>query len=59
MTREGFLVGKVRMSVTLDEEVVRKVQTLAEEDSRNTSQMINKILRDLLLRSGKGEGTKL
>lgn len=41
-------MGKVRMSITIDEDVLKAVQHLAKEDSRNTSQMINKMLRDNL-----------
>jgi len=52
-------VGKVRTSITLDEDVLEEVKRLADEDSRKTSQMINKILRDLLLEHRKsGEVTQ-
>jgi len=37
---------KVKVSVTLDEDIVVKVRDLAERDDRNFSQYINKVLRD-------------
>lgn len=43
-------MGKIRTSITIDEDVLEAVKTVADEDSRNISQMINKILRDTLLR---------
>ncbi len=48
-------MGKVRMSITIDEEVLEAVKNLAEEDSRKTSQMINKILRDVVIGTGQVE----
>lgn len=36
---------KVKVSVSLDEDVIKKVKELAEDDDRNFSQYINVILR--------------
>ena len=36
---------KVRVSITLDEEVVKKIRILAEEDDRQLSSYINLVLR--------------
>ena len=46
-------MGKIRMSITIDEDLLQKVKVLASEDSRNTSSMINKILRDALNDNGQ------
>ena len=37
---------KVKVSLSLDEEVVKKLRILAEEDDRQLSSYINLILRD-------------
>lgn len=39
---------KVKVSVSLDEEVVKKLRVLAEEDDRQLSSYINIILRNYL-----------
>lgn len=36
---------KVKVSITLDEEVVKKIRVLAEEDDRQLSSYINLVLR--------------
>ncbi len=36
---------KVKVSVSLDEDVIKKIKELAEDDDRNFSQYINVILR--------------
>lgn len=36
---------KVKVSVSLDEDVIEKIKELAEQDDRNFSQYINLILR--------------
>jgi metal-responsive CopG/Arc/MetJ family transcriptional regulator len=48
-------LGKIRMSITIDEDLLERVKSLASEDCRNTSSMINKILRDALQKSGHQE----
>ncbi len=48
-------MGKIRMSITIDEDVLEAVKNLAEEDSRKTSQMINKILRDVVMKNASEE----
>ena len=37
---------KVKLSVSLDEEVVKKLRVLAEEDDRQLSSYINLVLRN-------------
>ena len=37
---------KVRISLTLDEDIVEQVKHLAEEDDRSLSQYINLLLRE-------------
>ena len=37
---------KVKVSLSLDEEVVKKLRILAEEDDRQLSSYINLVLRD-------------
>lgn len=37
---------KVKVSVTLDENIVENIKRLAEEDDRNFSQYVNLILKD-------------
>lgn len=39
---------KVKLSVSLDEEVVKKLRVLAEEDDRQLSSYINLVLRNYL-----------
>ena len=39
---------KVKVSLTLDEEIVEKLRIIAEEDDRALSSYINLILRDYL-----------
>ncbi len=36
---------KIKVSITLDENIVTKIKELAEEDDRNFSQYINLILK--------------
>lgn len=36
---------KVKVSVSLDEDVIKKIKELAENDDRNFSQYINVVLR--------------
>lgn len=39
---------KVKVSITLDEEIVKKLRVLAEEDDRQLSSYINLVLRNYL-----------
>ena len=39
---------KVKVSLTLDEQVVKKLRVLAEEDDRQLSSYINLVLRNYL-----------
>ena len=43
---------KVKVSVTLDENVVNKLKELAEKTDRSLSQYINLLLRNYLKKSG-------
>ena len=36
---------KVKVSITLDEDVIREIRALAENDDRNFSQYINLVLK--------------
>ncbi|MDD3240663.1 MAG: ribbon-helix-helix protein, CopG family [Lachnospira sp.] len=37
---------KEKVSITLDDDVIKKIKELAEEDDRNFSQYINLVLRE-------------
>jgi hypothetical protein len=37
---------KVKIAITLDEEILKLVKELAESESRTTSSQINKLLKD-------------
>ena len=39
---------KEKVSITLDEDVIKTIKKLAEEDDRSFSQFINKILKEYL-----------
>lgn len=39
---------KSKVSITLDEDVIERIKTLAEEDDRSFSQYINLVLKDFL-----------
>lgn len=43
---------KVKLSVSLDEEVVKKLRRLAEEDDRQLSSYINLVLRNHIRQLG-------
>ena len=38
---------KVKITITLDSEVLEKIRQIAEEESRTISSQINKILKDV------------
>ena len=44
---------KVRLSITLDEDIAQKIRDLAEKDDRSLSQNINLVLRQHLLQQGE------
>lgn len=44
---------KVRLSITLDEDIAQKIRDLAEKDDRSLSQYINLVLRQHLLQKGE------
>ncbi len=46
---------KVRISLTLDEDIVEQVKHLAEEDDRSLSQYINLLLREHIRTQEKDE----
>lgn len=48
MSVEPMKPLKVRVSLSLDEEVVKKLRVLAEEDDRQLSSYINLVLRNYL-----------
>lgn len=37
---------KAKITITIDEEVLKAIQVMAEKESRNVSSLINKILKD-------------
>ena len=37
---------KAKITITIDEEVLKQIQILAEKESRNVSSLINKLLKD-------------
>jgi len=39
---------KEKVSITLDEDIVKRIRELAEQDDRSFSQYINKVLKDYL-----------
>ena len=43
---------KNKVSITLDEEVIRRIKELAEADDRNFSQYINLVLKKHIEREG-------
>ena len=45
---ESYKPLKVKVSLSLDEEIVKKLRILAEEDDRQLSSYINLVLRDYL-----------
>lgn len=44
---------KVKVSITLDEDIINKVKELAEKDDRNFSQYINMILKQHIEKSSE------
>ena len=44
---------KVRLSITLDEDIAQKIRDLAEKDDRSLSQYINLVLRHHLLQKAE------
>lgn len=46
---------KVKVSMTLDEDVVLKIKLLAEQDDRSVSQYINGVLKEHLENKNKEE----
>lgn len=44
---------KIKVSITLDENVVNRIKELAEEDDRNFSQYINLILKEWIKKNDK------
>lgn len=46
---------KVKLSITLDEDVAEAVRRLAEEDDRSVSQYINLVLKNHLAEQNKAE----
>lgn len=46
---------KIKVSLSLDEEIVKKLRVLAEEDDRQLSSYINLVLRNYLRERERGE----
>ena len=49
---------KVKVSITLDEDVIREIRALAETDDRNFSQYINLVLKKHLNNTQNKEDRK-
>lgn len=49
---------KVKVSITLDEDVIREIRALAETDDRNFSQYINLVLKKHLNNTQNKENGK-
>lgn len=47
---------KERVSVTLDEDIIRKIKELSEEDDRSFSQYINIVLKEHIRNIGEKQG---
>lgn len=47
--------NKEKLSITLDKDIFDKLVELAEKDDRSVSSMINKTLRESLMKSEEGE----
>ena len=43
---------KSKVSITLDNDLVQKIKTLAEEDDRSFSQYINMVLKEQVAKNG-------
>ena len=41
-------IMKIKLAVTIDEEIVEKIKLMADEESRSISSQINKILKDFI-----------
>lgn len=50
---------KSKVSITLDEDLVQKIKTLAEEDDRSFSQYINMILKEQVAKSENSNKTSV
>ncbi len=48
---------KVKVSISLDEDVIKEVRLLAEQDDRNFSQYINMVLKSHLKQQGDSDKT--
>ena len=46
---------KTKVSITLDEDVIRQIRELAEADDRNFSQYINLVLKNHIRKNLKNE----
>ena len=44
---------KEKVSITLDEDIVKRIRELAEQDDRSFSQYINKVLKEYLVEKDK------
>ena len=44
---------KEKVSITLDEDVVKRIRELAEQDDRSVSQYINKVLKEHIAKKGR------
>ena len=46
---------KIKVSITLDADVIDHIKELAEADDRNFSQYINKVLREHMYKKAEGK----
>ena len=43
---------KIKVSISLDEDLIEKIKNLAEQDDRNFSSYINKVLKEHVQQTG-------
>lgn len=44
---------KTKVSITLDDNIIKEIKELAEKDDRSFSQYVNKILKDWLINNSQ------
>lgn len=47
---------KIKISITIDEDIINEIKKLAENDDRSLSQYVNLILKDFLNKQDKHSG---
>ncbi|MEH2941603.1 CopG family transcriptional regulator [Lachnospiraceae bacterium KK002] len=47
---------KIKVSITLDEEIINEIKKLAEQDDRSFSQYVNLVLKEYLKEKNSNQG---